>query len=119
MMSIRTTKTIKVPQDLTSASYKHKQKSLKILGFSVIEFCLHTQDRMGTMFLKDHLLLFVLKGVYTVRFGNQVHTVRSKEMVFLQNSIAIEYEKSVEAESGYVGLMFFLKEEMLDESRFS
>jgi AraC-like DNA-binding protein len=114
-VSIRTGKVIKAPQGLTNAPFK--KGSLKINEFSVIQFCYNTQSRTGTLFLKEHLLLFVLKGVYTVRFGNQTYTVRSNQMVLLQKSIVIEYEKSGEAESGYEldYLMFFLKDELLDE----
>ncbi|GAA0137469.1 hypothetical protein YSY43_43100 [Paenibacillus sp. YSY-4.3] len=86
-------------------------------GMSVIEFCYYTQGRKGTYFLKDHLLLFVKSGIYTVRFGERKYTVRSNEMLFLHKSIGIEYEKLGEPDSGYIldYTMFFLNEKTVNE----
>ncbi|ATF13371.1 AraC family transcriptional regulator [Brevibacillus brevis X23] len=114
-MSVGTTRIIKAPQGLTKTDFKIG--SLKMKGISVIDFCFDAEATTGTMFLKDHLLLIVLQGVYTIRYGDQVYKVRSNEMMFLQKSIAIEFEKSGELDSGdgLNGLMFFLKEEILDD----
>ncbi|MCA0754243.1 helix-turn-helix transcriptional regulator [Paenibacillus sp. N4] len=86
-------------------------------GLTVVESCTFNKGLKGSMFLEDHLLLFVLEGVYTVRFGSQEHIVRKNEMVMLQKSIVVEYEKSGDAGSDYVldYMMFFLKEELLTE----
>jgi AraC-like DNA-binding protein len=69
------------------------------------------------MFLEDHLLLFVLKGMYTVRYGNQSYTVKKNEMVLLQKSITVEFEKSGEKDEEYLldYMMFFLKEDLINE----
>jgi AraC-like DNA-binding protein len=114
-MPVRTSKVVKAPLELTTAPYN--QSVLKMNGLSVIESCTHTQGKSGTMFLEDHMLLFVLKGRYTVRFGSQTFIVKQNEMVLLQKSIVIEYEKSGEAESEYLldYIMFFLKDDLLNE----
>jgi AraC-like DNA-binding protein len=106
---------IKVPHGLTVAPYN--QSILKLNGFSVIESCIFTQERSGSMFLEDHLLLFVLHGTYTVRHGNQEYTVRKNEMVLLQKAIVVQYEKSGEPgdEDLLDCMMFFLKDELLKE----
>ncbi|MNB67293.1 Exoenzyme S synthesis regulatory protein ExsA [compost metagenome] len=114
-MLLQSERVAKVPHDLAREPYN--QGILKLKGLSVVESCTFTQGSKGTMFLEDHLLLFVLEGSYTVRFGSQEYIVRKNEMVLLQKSIMIEYEKSGEAASGYVldYMMFFLKEELLTE----
>lgn len=108
-------KPIKAPQDLVNLP--EKSGNLQLDGLSAIMFCLHTQGRQGTYFLKDHLLLFVKSGKYKVRFRDQEYTVRSNEMVFLHKSIAIEYEKSGDSGSEYTldYMMFFIKEKLLEE----
>ncbi|BCG60015.1 AraC family transcriptional regulator [Paenibacillus sp. URB8-2] len=114
-MFLQTVKVAKVPHDLAREPYN--QGVLKMKGLSVVESCTFTKGLKGTMFLEDHLLLFVLDGSYTVRFGSQEYIVRKNEMVLLQKSIMIEYEKSGEEGSGYAldYMMFFLKEELLTE----
>ncbi|WP_248928368.1 helix-turn-helix domain-containing protein [Paenibacillus hamazuiensis] len=114
-MSVRNDATVKVPHSLSKPPYN--QTVLKLNGLSVIESCLHTQGTKGTMFLEDHLLLFVLGGVYKVRFGNQEYAVSKNQMILLQKSIVVEYEKSGDPESEYRldYMLFFLKEDVLRE----
>lgn len=114
-MSIRIGKTAKAPQELINAP--DKQGSLQQNGLSVISFCLHTQGKKGSFFLKDHLLLYVKSGVYTVRFNSREYTVRSNEMVFIHRSTLIEYDKSGESGSEHRldYMMFFLNEKLLEE----
>lgn len=114
-MPVRDRVMVKAPQALSKPPYN--QGVLKLKGLSVIESCTHTQGTKGTLFLEDHLLLFVLEGMYTVRFGNQEYTVRKNEMILLQKSIVVEYEKSGDPDSQYLldYMMFFLKDEVLRE----
>lgn len=113
-MIVRSEKIMKVPQGLTNDAH---QIALKLNGLTVFESCVYMESKTGTLFLEDHMLLFVLNGTYTVRFGNQVHTVRKDEMVLLQKSIVIEYEKSGEdgSENLLDYMMFFLKDEILND----
>jgi AraC-like DNA-binding protein len=108
-------KTIKAPQELVNAP--DKTGSLQQNGLSVITFCLQTQGRKGSYFLKDHLLLYVKSGNYRVRFRDREYTVRSNEMMFVHKSTLIEYDKSGEPGSEYVldYMMFFLNEKLLEE----
>jgi AraC family transcriptional regulator, exoenzyme S synthesis regulatory protein ExsA len=114
-MFMQTLKPAKVPHDL--AKEPLQQGILEMNGLTVVEACTFTQGLKGTMFLEDHLLLFVLEGTYTVRFGSQEYIVRKNEMVLLQKAIMVEYEKSGEVGTAYVldYMMFFLKEELLTE----
>ncbi|WP_454191307.1 helix-turn-helix domain-containing protein [Paenibacillus sp. Marseille-Q7038] len=114
-MSIKARKTIKAPQEMEKAP--DKKGSLHQNGFTVITFCLHTQGKKGAFFLKDHLLLFVKSGIYTVRFNEREYTVRSNEMIFIHKSTLIEYEKSGELGSNYTldYMMFFLNDKLLEE----
>lgn len=34
-----------------------------------------TESKQGSMFLEDHLLMLVLNGTYTIRYGDQVFIV--------------------------------------------
>lgn len=108
-------KIAKVPQDLDNASLDHG--ILKMKGLSVVGLCTHSHATEGTMYLQDHVLLFVLKGIYTVRFGDQEYTVRKNEMVLLQKAIVIQYEKYGEPDSEYEldYMMFFIKDDLLNE----
>ncbi|MCL6605015.1 MAG: AraC family transcriptional regulator [Paenibacillus sp.] len=108
-------KKFKAPQELINAP--DKTGSLQQNGLSVITFCLHTQGRKGSYFLKDHLLLYVKSGIYKVNFRDREYTVRSNEMVFIHKSILIEYDKSGESDSEYTldYMMFFLNEKLLEE----
>ncbi|KKI91175.1 AraC family transcriptional regulator [Bacillus sp. SA1-12] len=108
-------KILKVPHGFTEAPYE--QSVLKMNGFSVVESCLHTQRTTGTMFLEDHMLLFVLKGQYKICFGEKTYKVNENEMVLLHKSIVIKYEKTGKEESEYLldYIMFFLKDDLLTE----
>lgn len=100
-----------------SAAVPHIMRSLKWKGLTVVESCTQTHTKQGHMFLEDHLLLFVLKGQYIVRFGQETITVHRHEMVLLQKSILVAYEKTGVPESDYQldYMMFFLKDELLQQ----
>lgn len=108
-------KVLKAPQGLISEP--HNLRMLKMNGFSVIESCIFTKNEKGSMFLEDHLLLFVLSGTYTVYYGNDSYTVHKNEMVLLKKSIVIQYQKSGEpdSEDKLDYMLFFLKDELLKE----
>lgn len=91
----------------TLCSSPDKKGSLQQNGLTVISFCLHTQGKKESYFLKDHLLLYVKSDIYTFRFNDQEYTVRINEMVFIHKSILIEYDKTGEPGS-----------ELLSRSRF-
>lgn len=109
----RTEKLIHAPKGMEQAP--DKEGSLKWNGLTVIQFCLHTQGTRGSFFLKDHLLLFVKSGVYTVKYKNEKHTVRSNEMIFLHKAIKVDYEKSGEPGTEYLldYMMFYLNGDIL------
>ncbi|MCM3626501.1 AraC family transcriptional regulator [Paenibacillus glycanilyticus] len=114
-MLLRAEKAIKVPHSLAKDS--NNQGILRMKGLTVVESCTFTEGLKGSMFLEDHLLLFVLEGIYKVRFGKEEFTVKKNEMVLLQKSIMVEYEKSGDEGSDFLldYMMFFLKDELLTE----
>ncbi|KHL93388.1 hypothetical protein QW71_24065 [Paenibacillus sp. IHB B 3415] len=75
---------------------------MKFNDLSVIESCAHSQSSQGTLFLEHHMLLFVPKGNYTIRYAGLVHVVQENQMVLLPKSIAVEYEKSGQPDNGYL-----------------
>ncbi|MBO7746969.1 helix-turn-helix transcriptional regulator [Paenibacillus sp. MWE-103] len=114
-MSMRTAKVVKAPRELAAAPISRSQ--LKLNGLTVIESCTYTEGLTGELFLEHHLLLFVLKGNYTVRHGSQSYVVRENEMVLLQKAIVVEYEKHGEPGADYLldYMMFFLHDELIHE----
>ena len=75
---------LKVPQGLVSP--ENSQRVLKLNGLSVIKSYTFTQKREGTLFLEDHLLLFVQHGIYSISYGGEIYTVHQNEMVLLKKS---------------------------------
>ncbi|HEX9509631.1 MAG TPA: AraC family transcriptional regulator [Puia sp.] len=108
-------KIIRIPKEFTTAPYG--QGILKMNGLSVIESCSFTEETTGSMFLEDHLLIFVLEGVYRVRYGQEEYTVRKNQMVLLKKSILVEYRKYGEPGNNNLldYMLFFLKDDLLKE----
>lgn len=106
---------IKVPHGLTIAA--SDQRILNLNGFSVIKSYTFTKKRKGTLFLEDHLLLFVQHGIYTVSYGGEVYTVHKNEMVLLKKAISIQYQKTKDPDDPcrLEYKMFFLKDDLLRE----
>jgi len=109
-------KATRVPKELIGAPFYRKH--LSIDSMDVVESCAHNvADQRGGMFLKDHMLLFVLEGVNQITHGKRTYTVRKNEMVLLKKNISITYDKTGSAETGdlYDSVMFFLKDEFLSD----
>jgi AraC-like DNA-binding protein len=106
---------LKVPYGLISPT--SDQRILNLNGFSVIKSYTFTQKRKGTLFLEDHLLLFVQHGIYTVSYGGDLYTVHKNEMVLLKKSISIQYQKTEDPDDPSLleYKMFFLKDDLLRE----
>ena len=103
-----------VPNELIGAPYYRNY--LSIDSVNLVESCSHEDEALqGSMFLKDHLLLFVLEGTNKITYGKQEYVVQKNEMVLLKKNIGIRYDKTGSVESGgiYDSMMFFLKEEFI------
>jgi AraC-like DNA-binding protein len=108
-------KFIKVPTNLVFAPFH--QGSLEIDGCSVIESCTHCMPTSGTLFLEDHLLLFVLEGTNTLTYGKQTYTVGKNEMILLKKATAVKYEKrgNPDKDNIHDSLMFCLCDTLVKE----
>lgn len=106
---------LKVPQGLVSP--ENSQRVLKLNGLSVIKSYTFTQKREGTLFLEDHLLLFVQHGIYSISYGGEIYTVHQNEMVLLKKAISIQYQKTEDPGDPCLleYKMFFLKDDLLRE----
>lgn len=106
-------KIIKVPTNLISGPVP--QASLSLDGCSIIEQCIHSMEANGTMYLEEHLLLFVLDGTNTLTYGKQTYTVGKNEMILLKKATAVKYEKigNPDNDNIYDSLMFSLKDDLL------
>lgn len=105
-----------VPKELIGAP--HYRKYLSIDTVNVVESCAHNvAEERGSMFLKDHMLLFVLAGTNRITHGKKIYTVHKNEMVLLKKNISISYDKTGSADTGeiYDSIMFFLKDEFLSD----
>lgn len=103
-----------VPQQLIGAPYYRNY--LSIDAVNLVESCSHdASDQTGNMFLKDHMLLFVLEGSNRITHGKREYLVSKNEMVLLKKNISISYDKTGSKLSGgiYDSIMFFLKEEFI------
>lgn len=108
-------KYVKVPTNLVSGPVC--QNSLVLDGCSVIDSCVHSMKGVGTMFLEEHLLLFVLEGKITFYYGKQSYTVRKNEMILLKKATSVRYEKEGEADNDHIfeSLMFCMKDDLIKE----
>lgn len=108
-------KHIKVPAALTEAPYN--QRELKLNGLSVVESCLHTVNSRGSMYLEEHMLLFVKQGMNVLKDGKTEFVVGKNEMVFLKKATLVDYHKTGDQDHDdlYISMMFFLKDEFLQE----
>ena len=106
-------KAVKVPEELSGAPYYHS--TLQLNGVTIVESCTQAHDKKNTMFLEDHLLLFVLEGTHHVKLGQTTFDVHKNEMILLKKSVCIESTKQGDPQNdfAYESMMFFLKEEFL------
>ncbi len=108
-------KPLKVPGGLCVAPYL--QSSLILDGLTVVQSCTHVTGKTGSMFLEEHLLLFVLQGTYAIHYGKQKYILGKNQMVLLKKAIVVEYDKSGDPENNNTSefMMFFLKDDFLRE----
>jgi AraC family transcriptional regulator, exoenzyme S synthesis regulatory protein ExsA len=92
-------------------------KVLELNGVTVIESCLHTKRKEGSMFLEKHMLLFVLKGKYLLKFGDESYLVNEREMVLVHKSIVVYYDKYGDNHSSdqFDYMMFFFEDEVISD----
>ncbi|WP_177230616.1 AraC family transcriptional regulator [Chitinophaga sp. CF118] len=106
-------KIIKVPTSLIDGPAL--QSSLQLDGCTVIEQCIHSMEAKGTMYLEEHLLLFVLEGTNKLTYGKQTYQVQKNEMILLKKATSVHYEKTGNPDNDniYDSLMFSLKDDMI------
>ncbi|PQA96983.1 AraC family transcriptional regulator [Chryseobacterium shigense] len=106
-------KSTMAPGEMLGAPYYHNFISLN--GVNIVESCTHTKDKQGTMYIDDHLLLFVLEGSNKITYGNQSYLVKKNEMVLLHKNINFAFHKigNKETDNSYDSMYFFLKDEFL------
>jgi len=63
------------------------------MGFLSLSHARIQIQGFGSMFLTDHMLLFVQHGTNTVRHGKMEYVVRENEMILLKKATLIEYHK--------------------------
>jgi AraC-like DNA-binding protein len=108
-------KVVKLPKGFMTSPYNYQVLALD--EFTVVASCNCESGTAGSMFLENHLLLFVLQGIYTVQYGNQACTIRRNEMALLPKATVVQYQKTGASDSDNMldYMMFFLKDELLKE----
>lgn len=108
-------KYIKVPTTLVTGNCT--TNLLKLDGGSIIESCIHSMGANGTMFLEQHILMMVLDGIATLRYGKQTYVVHKNEMILLKKATSVHYEKEGNPDNADIfdSLMFCLKDDLLKE----
>jgi AraC-like DNA-binding protein len=106
-------KALKVPEELIVVPFY--QRELKLNGLNVLESCTHTQRRIGSMYLEDHMLMVVLEGTNTLTLGKRTYVLNKGEMILLNKSILVSYDKKGSPDNGniYESMLFFLKEDCI------
>ncbi|MFT3822824.1 MAG: AraC family transcriptional regulator [Chitinophagaceae bacterium] len=108
-------KSVCVPSELTEAPFYHR--ALKVNGFSAVESCTLTQRSQGTMFLEEHMLLYVIQGQNTVTHGKVSYTIRKNQMLLLGKASLIQFDKVGDPDTNhtYDSILFFFKDEFLQD----
>ncbi|MFD0669839.1 helix-turn-helix domain-containing protein [Cohnella sp. GCM10027633] len=98
-------------------TYIENESVLKIRENPVMEAGMRTQGKKGYRFLEDHLLLFVLEGMFTVRYGSNEFIAHKNEMILIPKAIMIQWEKSGHPARDYLFqyITFFLRDDLLRE----
>lgn len=102
---------VKLPSSLSVPPLAYA--GMQLNGLSAIQSCIFTKEHKGSMFLEEHLLLFMKRGTYHIQHGKLNYTVRENEMILLNKSILIDYHKKGNEDNIFESLMFFLKDEFI------
>jgi hypothetical protein len=92
-------------------------KVLMFDGYSAIQSCTYDQCQEGPMFLEENMLLVILQGTLTIRYGKAEYEVSKNQMAFFKKDILVNYQTtglpvgSVKIEY----ILFSLKYDLLKE----
>lgn len=103
-------KTVKVPFGLLSGECD--TASLVLDGGSVIGSCIKSGGTTGTMFLEQHVLLMVLRGKLTLKYGKQTFQIDAGQMILLRKATLVSYEKEGD---NFEQLMFCISDQLLHD----
>ncbi|MCX2585648.1 AraC family transcriptional regulator [Pedobacter sp. MR22-3] len=101
----------RIPRPLTSDP--KTQAILVLEDCSIAEHCTHEAEIEGTMFLQEHLLLFVLAGTNKLSYGNQLLYVNQHEMILLKKSTVVHYQKIADSNNVFDCMMFSIPDGLL------
>ncbi|MFY0255996.1 helix-turn-helix domain-containing protein [Chitinophaga sp. 30R24] len=96
----------------TKNSTTRQLSQLQLNGDIVMEYFTDDNAPAGYELLKDHLLLFVLKGSCTIQHGSQQYAVGTQQMILLKKNINITYHFP-EVPVAYIS--FRIKDSLLHE----
>lgn len=108
-------KHVRVPSELLSAPFNNK--SLQLNGLSVVDSCFYDEITLGSMFMEEHIILYVLKGKATLTSGRKKFILHKDEFILLQRATMYGFRKEgaplTVGQGAFHGLLFCLKDEIL------
>lgn len=108
------TRMFKEPNNLLSLPDKHR--AIKLDGCNIIESCHYGQAIRNSMFVSEHLFLFLFSGKLLLETADEQIVVKPGEAVFIRKAHYLAYEKVGYAEdSHYESLLFFLDDKFIKE----
>jgi AraC family transcriptional regulator, exoenzyme S synthesis regulatory protein ExsA len=103
-----------VPSELTRKPYE--LTSLDFEGLRVIQSCTHIQQVEGSMFLTEHLWLFLRKGTYVLEYGKETLNLQPGSSAFIRKGVLVDYIKEADAvDQRFDCLLFFIGDRLVKE----
>lgn len=108
-------KVVRIPGDLSKPP--HYENIIELQDVSVVESCTKAHQMKKVLFLQDHLLLFVMEGIFKIKLGQAYYEVHAHEMILLPKYTSIEAWKFGNPDNHYAyeSMMFFIKDAFLLE----
>ncbi|MBC7883792.1 MAG: helix-turn-helix transcriptional regulator [Anaerolineae bacterium] len=105
---------IRVPSQLLEKPYN--QRSIRLNECTVVESCTHEVASEGSMFLAEHMFIFVLEGRFILQASNQQILIDRNEGAIIKKMHVVEYQKiGYLREKPYESIMFFLQDNYLKD----
>lgn len=105
---------VKEPNNLLSLPEKHR--AIQLDGCTVIESCHYEKAIRNSMFVSEHLFLFLFTGKLLLEMASEQIVVKPGEAVLMRKAHYLNYEKIGYAENtAYKSLLFFLSDKFIKE----
>jgi AraC family transcriptional regulator, exoenzyme S synthesis regulatory protein ExsA len=116
----RASKYMNVPNIKRSTSQRACLSSAKVLKFNgdiAIQSCTNVETTGESLLVKDNLLLFVIDGIFQIKYGTVTYTVEKNHMALLKKDILIECKSGSQLDyhDGTKFILIYFKYDLLKE----